>query len=60
MLEFGFRPGNPEVPVGAPIVAENGVDPDEPQTLLEVPRPDVMVSMLDAGPSSARGPGCCW
>ena len=47
VLEFNFRPGNPQVPVGPPIVLENGVNPDEPQTLLEVPRPDVMVSILD-------------
>ncbi len=47
VLEFNFRPGNPQVPVGPPIVIENGVNPDEPQTLLEVPRPDVMVSILD-------------
>ena len=39
VLEFSFRPGNPEVPIGDPIIAENGVDPNQPQTLLEVPRP---------------------
>ena len=46
-LEFGFRPANPEVEIGDPIVAENGVDPDQPQTLLEVPSPNVMVELLD-------------
>ncbi len=30
VLEFGFRPGNPAVSVGAPIVAANGVDPAQP------------------------------
>ena len=30
VLEFGFRPGNPDVAVAAPIVAANGVDPDQP------------------------------
>ncbi len=48
VLEFNFRPGNPAVPVGAPVEAANGVDPSQPQTLLEVPRPDVMVAILDA------------
>jgi Ca-activated chloride channel family protein len=47
VLEFGFRPANPEVAVGAPIVAANGVDPLQPTTLLEVPQPDVMIDLLD-------------
>lgn len=47
VLEFGFRPGNPEVAIGAPINADNGVDPNQPQTLLQVPEPPVMVSLLD-------------
>jgi Ca-activated chloride channel family protein len=47
VLEFGFRPGNPSVAVGAPIVAANGVDPDQPELTLEVPDPEVMVEALD-------------
>jgi Ca-activated chloride channel family protein len=47
VLEFGFRPGNPEVALGAPIVSANGVDPNQPQTLLQVPRPEVMTGLLD-------------
>ncbi|HYI62056.1 MAG TPA: extracellular solute-binding protein [Acidimicrobiales bacterium] len=47
VLEFGFRPGNPDVAVAAPIVAANGVDPDQPRTLLEAPEPPVMVDLLD-------------
>jgi Ca-activated chloride channel family protein len=47
VLEFGFRPGNPEVAIGAPVSSENGVDPDQPQTLLEVPEPPVMIELLD-------------
>ena len=47
VLEFGFRPGNPSVSVGAPIVAANGVDPDQPERTLEVPEPEVMVEALD-------------
>jgi Ca-activated chloride channel family protein len=46
VLEFGFRPGNPAVAVGAPIVAANHVDPDQPKTTLEVPDPEVMVEAL--------------
>ena len=47
VLEYHFRPGNPAVEVGAPIVPANGVDPDEPRTTLEVPSPPVMIEMLD-------------
>ena len=28
VLEYGFRPGNPDVAVGSPITPDNGVDPD--------------------------------
>lgn len=48
VLEFGFRPGNPDVSLGAPIDASNGLDPAQPQTLLDVPGPAVAVSILDA------------
>ncbi len=47
VLEFGFRPGNPSVAVAAPIVAANGVDPTQPQNLLPVPEPAVLVDLLD-------------
>ncbi len=47
VLEFGFRPGNPDVALGEPIVAANGVDPDEPSTLLDVPSPPVMIELLE-------------
>jgi len=47
VLEFGFRPGNPEVRVGAPIDAAHGVDPDQPQTLLDVPSPAVLARLLE-------------
>jgi Ca-activated chloride channel family protein len=41
-LRYGFRPSSTDVPLGAPITPENGVDPQQPKTLLEVPRPDVL------------------
>ena len=46
VLEFGFRPGNPDVAVGEPVTAANGVDPQQPQTTLETPAPPVMVAAL--------------
>jgi Ca-activated chloride channel family protein len=47
VLEFGFRPGNPQVALGEPITADNGVDPEQPQTLLDVPEPEIMVELLE-------------
>jgi Ca-activated chloride channel homolog len=47
VLEFGFRPGNPDVQIGAPIDADHGVDPGQPQTLLDVPEPTVLARLLD-------------
>lgn len=55
VLEYGFRPGNPDVAVGAPIVADNGVDPDQPATLLEVPSGKVMGGLLDAWATQRKG-----
>ncbi len=47
VLEFGFRPGNPQVAIGAPITPELGVDPEQPQTTLDVPDPAVLVELLE-------------
>ena len=41
-LQFGFRPADPSIAIGAPIVIENGVDPKQPSTLLEVPNVEVI------------------
>jgi Ca-activated chloride channel family protein len=41
-LAFGFRPGLVEVPLAAPIDTDHGVDPKEPKTTLEVPKPEVV------------------
>jgi len=55
VLEFGFRPGNPNVEIGSPINAENGLDPKKPTRLLEVPTSDVMVSLLDRWDTQRKG-----
>ena len=55
VLKFGFRPGNPAVAVGAPITADNGVDPNQPQTLLEVPSGAVMDELLGRWAEQRKG-----
>jgi Ca-activated chloride channel family protein len=46
VLAAGFRPGNPDVALGDPISTANGVDPAQPQTLLETPSGQVMNQLL--------------
>jgi len=55
VLQYNFRPGNPTVAIGAPITSDNGVDPDQPQTLLQVPTPPVMVNLLDRWAEQRKG-----
>lgn len=47
VLASGFRPGNPDVAIGAPIDAKHGADPDQPKTLLDVPSSEVLARLLD-------------
>lgn len=55
VLEYGFRPGNADVTIGAPISKANGVDPDQPSTLLQVPEPPVMLSLLEKWREQRKG-----
>jgi Ca-activated chloride channel family protein len=45
VMEMGFRPVNPAVPIAYPIVPELGVDPNQPATVLNVPDPDVIAAV---------------
>ena len=45
IMAQGFRPANPDVQLGFPFVAENGVDPTQPKTILNSPSPDVIASI---------------
>src|SRR5215217_157162 len=48
VLQYGFRPNNPTVPLADPIVEANGVDPAQPTATLEVPAPEVLIGILDS------------
>jgi Ca-activated chloride channel family protein len=41
-IEYGFRPSDPSIPLTAPLNAQHGVDPTQPQTVLEIPSADVI------------------
>jgi Ca-activated chloride channel family protein len=46
-LALGFRPGDPSVAIAAPVDEAHGVDPKQPQTLLEVPPVPVLQALLE-------------
>jgi Ca-activated chloride channel family protein len=48
VLEFGFRPGNPAVPIGDPINSANGLNPSKPDTELALPSPAVLASLVES------------
>jgi len=48
VLQYGFRPNNPTVPLADPIVEANGVGPAQPTATLGVPVPDVLIGILDS------------
>jgi len=45
-LALGFRPGDASIPVATPVDAAHGVDPKQPQTLLDVPDGDTLSALL--------------
>jgi Ca-activated chloride channel family protein len=46
-MAAGFRPGLVDVALAAPVDRAHGVDPQEPRTTLEVPRPEVVKSITE-------------
>ncbi len=46
-LALGFRPADPAIAIAAPIDAAHGVDPKQPETLLEVPDAPVLARLLE-------------
>ncbi len=43
-IELGFRPADPAIPLAAPLDTDHGVDPAQPQTVLEVPPAEVIAN----------------
>jgi Ca-activated chloride channel family protein len=46
-IEYGFRPADPSIPLTSPLDENHGVDPLQPQTVLEVPDADVIRGIED-------------
>lgn len=45
-MALGFRPSDPAIALGAPIDEAHGVDPKQPQTLLEIPEAATLEKLL--------------
>ena len=45
-IGYGFRPASLDVPLGAPLDANHGIDAKEPKTTLEVPSVEVINALL--------------
>jgi len=45
IMAEGYRPANPNVPLEFPFVAENGVDPQKPSAVLDVPNPETILQI---------------
>jgi Ca-activated chloride channel family protein len=44
----GFRPADPKAKPQAPLTAENGIDPDQPERVLGLPEPRVLAALKKA------------
>src|SRR5204862_7356046 len=53
-LALGFRPADPAVAMGAPLDAAHGVDPQQPQTLLEIPEAATLDRLLELWRSTKK------
>jgi Ca-activated chloride channel family protein len=50
VLAAGYRPADPSIPLdapGSPLTADNGIDPSQPQTALQIPGGDVIQVVRD-------------
>ncbi|MBZ0290487.1 MAG: VWA domain-containing protein, partial [Anaerolineae bacterium] len=48
VMEQGFRPVNPDVPLAFPFTEENGVTQEGPKNILDVPAPDVITAIQNS------------
>lgn len=55
-MEFGFRPADPSIPLSSPLDTQHGVDPRQPQTVLEVPSAEVITAVQELWRKEAKKP----
>jgi Ca-activated chloride channel family protein len=55
-IQYGFRPADPSIALGTPLDTQYGVDPTQPQTVLEVPSAEVVVGIQNLWRQEAKKP----
>jgi Ca-activated chloride channel family protein len=45
-ITLGFRPADPAIPLSSPLDSQHGVDPSQPQTVLEIPKAEVIEGIV--------------
>jgi len=55
-IEYGFRPADPAIALTSPLDTRHGVDPQQPQTVLEVPEAEVVAGVLDLWRTEVKKP----
>jgi Ca-activated chloride channel family protein len=55
-IEYGFRPADPAIALSSPLDTQHGVDPNQPQTVLEVPDAEVVVAIRELWQREAKRP----
>jgi Ca-activated chloride channel family protein len=55
-IELGFRPADPAIPLTAPLDSAHGVDPAQPQTVLEIPSAEVIAAIQELWKKEAKKP----
>ena len=53
-LQYGFRPADLSVGIGAPVDSAHGVDPGEPRTLLQIPSAGVVTAIKSSWEEQRR------
>ncbi|MFN2185992.1 MAG: hypothetical protein ACK2UU_18575, partial [Anaerolineae bacterium] len=46
-IELGFRPADINIPLTSPLDAQHGVDPGQPQTVLQIPSAEVIAGIQE-------------
>jgi Ca-activated chloride channel family protein len=55
-IELGFRPADVSIPLTSPLDAKHGVDPGQPQTVLQIPSAEVIAGIQDLWQKQAKKP----
>jgi Ca-activated chloride channel family protein len=55
-IAWGFRPADVNIPLTSPLDAQHGVDPGQPQTVLQIPSAEVIAGIQDLWQKEAKKP----